>query len=123
MEISHDEQYSNKVQPRNDHMLPLESIITHKSNYSDDDEYTASAGDESKKYTLEDGDSTSGDDEIEYYHSANLSSYFLKYAWNIDINDVYEEDCEILECENDIYGDKIDDLHSICVVKKDIKDI
>ena len=80
MEISHDGQ--------DDHLMPPEIIIAHNTDSSDDDEYMASAGDNSHKSALEDGDSKIGDDYLEDTHSVNLTSYLLKDGQKFDIDDV-----------------------------------
>ena len=54
------------------------SISMHNTDSSDDDEYISSAGDNFHESDLEGGDSTSGYDELEDPHSANLPSYLLK---------------------------------------------
>ena len=71
---------------------------------------------------MEDGDSTSGGDELEDPHSANLLSYLLDDVRNFDIDDVYEEENERLDCDSAIDGDKIDDLQSTCAAAKKIKE-
>ena len=70
--ISHGRQAISTVQPIHDHTLPLEIIIAHNTDSSNGDEYISSSGDDSHKSALEDGDSKSGDDDIEYPHIANL---------------------------------------------------
>ena len=65
-----------------------------------------------------------GVDELEDSHYANLSPYLFKDAQkkdNFDINDVYHEENEKLNCDNDIDGDEIDDLCYMCAVVKEIK--
>ena len=49
-------------------MLPPEIIIVQNRDSSDYNEYIASTGDDSHEYTLEDGDSTSGDGDLEDPH-------------------------------------------------------
>ena len=48
----------------------------------------SSAGDDSSKYDLEDGYSTSGDYELEYPHCVNLTWYLLKDVQNKDNSDI-----------------------------------
>ena len=79
-DISHYVQDISTVQPINDHTLPPEIIIAHNTYYYDGDEYIASSGDDSHKYAPEDGDSTSGYDNIEDPHSVNLPLYILRYV-------------------------------------------
>ena len=74
---------------------------------------------------MEDGDSTSGDDDLEDSHCANLPSYIIKDACNKEdfkIYGVYEYKIERLDCDSDIYRDEIYDLHSMCAVAKEIKE-
>ena len=74
---------------------------------------------------MEDGDSTSGDDDLEDSHCANLPSYLIKDARNKDdfeIYGVYEYKNERLDCDSDIYGDEKYDLHYICAIEKEIKE-
>ena len=93
----------------------------HSTDSSDDDEYISSAGDNFHESDLEGGDSTSGYDELEDPHSANLPSYLLKDQRNFDIDDIYEEENKILDYDSDIGRDEIDDIHSTCADAKEIK--
>ena len=79
---------SKTLQPQNDHTLTPENIIALNTDSSDDYYYMSSAGDDSSKYDLEDGYSTSGDYELEYPHCVNLTWYLLKDVQNKDNSDI-----------------------------------
>ena len=96
----------------------------HNTYSYDYDEYILSADDESHEYTLEDGGSKSWDNELKYYHCANLLPYPRKDTRNKDnfnITDIYKEENEVLDCYSDIYRGEIDDPHYSCAVSNEIK--
>ena len=113
MKVSHD--------GKDDHFLHREIIIANNTDSYGDDEYIASTGDNSHKYSLEDGYSTSGGDELEYTHCVNLQSYLLRDTRNFDIDDIYEEDNERFYYDIDIDRDEIDDIYYACGFAKEIK--
>ena len=105
LEMSHDRQDINTIKVKNDHKLPRERIIVQNTDSFDDDEYIASAGDDSHESTLEDRESTSADDELDDPHIENIWLYLLRDAQNFDIDEIYKEENEGLGCDRDIYRD------------------